>query len=271
MNLGGVWVGSLADNSFGGLRGGDGYWFVAPDLGDDEIISFEFNNPSGSDLSRDLISKAPETAEGFEYTQSTQQGFYFVQRATFDEVDISIGDVIVAYNDNVVVGSWAWSGAFTTVPAMGYDDHESTAGYMLSGQVPTFKLLSVESGELIDLDVIGEIEPWANNGVSVIELAGSTPVPSEISLSDAYPNPFNPSTSFDISMPTSGFLSVKVYNVSGQMVDVIANGIYDKNTHSFTWNASGMPSGMYVIHAELNGMSISHSISLINYIKLFYK
>ena len=43
----------------------------------------------------------------------------------------------------------------------------------------------------------------------------------------------------------------------------IYNGIYDKNTHSFTWNASGMPSGMYVIHAELGGMSISHSISLI--------
>ena len=86
---------------------------------------------------------------------------------------------------------------------------------------------------------------------------------NDFSLSPAYPNPFNPSTSFDINMPTSGFLSVKVYNISGQMVDVIAYGIYSQNIHSFTWNASGMPSGMYVVHAELNGMSISHNISLI--------
>ena len=86
---------------------------------------------------------------------------------------------------------------------------------------------------------------------------------NDFSLSAAYPNPFNPSTSFNINVPEAGNLNIKVYNVSGQMVDVIANGFYGENTHSFTWNASNMPSGMYVIHAELNGMSISQNISLI--------
>jgi len=86
---------------------------------------------------------------------------------------------------------------------------------------------------------------------------------NDFSLSAAYPNPFNPSTSFDITVPDSGYLTIKAYNVSGQMVDVIANGFYDENTYNFIWNASSMPSGMYVIHAELNGMNISHNVSLI--------
>ena len=86
---------------------------------------------------------------------------------------------------------------------------------------------------------------------------------SDFSLSAAYPNPFNPSTSFDINVPSEGHLSVKVYDLSGKLVDVIANGIYNQNTYTFTWNGYGMASGMYVINAEYNNTSISHNISLI--------
>ena len=86
---------------------------------------------------------------------------------------------------------------------------------------------------------------------------------SDFSLSAAYPNPFNPSTSFDINIPSEGHLSVKVYDLSGKLVDVIANGVYNQNTYTFTWNGSGMSSGMYVINAEYNNTSISHNISLI--------
>ena len=86
---------------------------------------------------------------------------------------------------------------------------------------------------------------------------------NEFSLSAAYPNPFNPSTSFDVSIPASGYLSVKVYDLSGKLVNTIANGIYNQSNYTFTWDASGMPSGMYVINAEFNNSSISHNISLI--------
>ena len=86
---------------------------------------------------------------------------------------------------------------------------------------------------------------------------------NDFSLSAAYPNPFNPSTSFDVSIPAAGYLSVKVYDLSGKLVDVIANGIYNQSNYTFTWDGSGMPSGMYVINAEYNNTSISHNISLI--------
>ena len=86
---------------------------------------------------------------------------------------------------------------------------------------------------------------------------------NEFSLSNAYPNPFNPSTSFEVSVPEAGYLSVKVYDLSGKLVDTIADGVYNQSNYTFTWNAHGMPSGMYVINAEFNNTSISHNISLI--------
>ena len=86
---------------------------------------------------------------------------------------------------------------------------------------------------------------------------------NEFSLSKAYPNPFNPSTSFDISIPSSGYLSIQVFNISGQLVDVIASGIYSPSTYNFTGNANNMATGMYVINAVFEGNSISHNVSLI--------
>ncbi len=86
---------------------------------------------------------------------------------------------------------------------------------------------------------------------------------SDFSLSQAYPNPFNPSTSFDINIPSSGYLSIKVFNVSGQLVDVITSGFFNANTYNFTWNANNMATGMYVINAEFEGNNISHNVSLI--------
>ena len=85
----------------------------------------------------------------------------------------------------------------------------------------------------------------------------------QFNLSAAYPNPFNPSTSFSIDIPNSGYLTVKVFNVSGQLIEVLTSGFVSTNTYDFTWNASNMATGIYVINAEFNGQSITHNVSLI--------
>ena len=58
-------------------------------------------------------------------------------------------------------------------------------------------------------------------------------------------------------------LNIKVYNVSGQMVDVIANGFYGENTYSFTWNASNMSSGVYIIKAESSSSFETQKVMLV--------
>lgn len=93
------------------------------------------------------------------------------------------------------------------------------------------------------------VEVIAANSDSYINV-GST-VPGEFSLSNAYPNPFNPTTSLQLNMPADGFASVKVFNLRGQVVATIVEDVMTAGFHQLTWNAGNIPSGMYLIQAEV--------------------
>lgn len=80
----------------------------------------------------------------------------------------------------------------------------------------------------------------AGNGV------GLTSLPTDYSLSQNYPNPFNPTTEISFSLPEAGHVILDVYNISGQRVAVLADGLYSVGSHSVTWDASGMASGIYL-------------------------
>ena len=181
----------------------------------------------------------------------------------FDGVQISEDNWIIAYNDNVVVGSWPWNGAYTTVPAMGYEGNQLTAGYMMPGEVPTFKLLNVGTGDLTNLDVVGDIEAWSNNGASVIELVATTPMPTEVSLNDAYPNPFNPSTNISFDIPQEMHVNLVIYDVSGRAVAELMNEVKSANTYNVVWNANQNASGVYFVKLAAGNTVHTQKIMLI--------
>ena len=72
-------------------------------------------------------------------------------------------------------------------------------------------------------------------------------------LGTAYPNPFNPTTSLSLDVPENGFVSVNVYNMTGQLVSTLADANMDAGSYSLTWDASDMSSGMYIVKAVMNG------------------
>lgn len=81
------------------------------------------------------------------------------------------------------------------------------------------------------------------------------------SINSIYPNPFNPSTDIDFSMPNNGYVILSVYNIKGQKVDVIFEGYQDSGFHSYTWNASEFPSGIYYFNLELdNKVSVAKAM-----------
>jgi hypothetical protein len=67
-----------------------------------------------------------------------------------------------------------------------------------------------------------------------------------------YPNPFNPeiTISYTISKPTD--IEINVFNVKGQLVDVILQEQKIGGFHSITWNASNYTSGVYFIQLIQN-------------------
>jgi flagellar hook assembly protein FlgD len=64
-------------------------------------------------------------------------------------------------------------------------------------------------------------------------------------------------------MPTDNHVRLSAYNVQGQEVDVIFEGAQSVGPHSYTWNASNLPSGVYYIRLQAGAMVTSQKALLI--------
>ena len=72
-------------------------------------------------------------------------------------------------------------------------------------------------------------------------------IPEEYSLFQNYPNPFNPSTSIEYSVPVSSEIILSVYNINGQIVDVILNSFRQPGYYTVEWIPDDLPSGIYFV------------------------
>ena len=88
-------------------------------------------------------------------------------------------------------------------------------------------------------------------------------LPEQISLSDAFPNPFNPSTEISVLLDDKADISLKVLNISGQVVSIIASGQYDTGKYSFDWDASDFSSGIYLIQLTSGSFVETKKVTLL--------
>jgi hypothetical protein len=72
-----------------------------------------------------------------------------------------------------------------------------------------------------------------------------TGLPAYYALHQNYPNPFNPSTTIEFALPHVGYVSLTVHNLLGQTVATLVHGDHAAGTFKATWDASGLPSGVY--------------------------
>ena len=72
-------------------------------------------------------------------------------------------------------------------------------------------------------------------------------LPTEVSLSDAYPNPFNPTTLLSYAVPADMNVSLNIYDMRGRLIDELVNGMREQGSYQVTWNADQHASGVYMI------------------------
>lgn len=71
-------------------------------------------------------------------------------------------------------------------------------------------------------------------------------LPEKLSLYQNYPNPFNPTTQIGFSLPQNEHIRLDIYNMLGQNVATIANGLFTAGTHQVSFDASRLASGLYM-------------------------
>ena len=122
-----------------------------------------------------------------------------------------------------------------------------------NGTVATYIFASPD-GALVTI-VAADANPATSGTINVsdvswvLPIAVSVPiaesVPEQFALEQNYPNPFNPSTAITYQVSKAGLVTIKVYDLLGQEVTSLVNEEKVPGTYRVTWNAEGIPSGVY--------------------------
>jgi len=231
----GTWVGSLI-----AFISGKGYWLKTT-----MSIELIYESPllgrvAQSGRINDINLNTNDTPIGYEFSQSSKQAFYF-----FESIEnIQLGDWVLAYNNDVIIGAREWTEVYLDVPTMGDDNGDYSQGYINAGEIPHFKIL--RNGELINME--GDIPAWSNNVIFLAGILTEVPViPAEFNLHPAYPNPFNPATTISFALPVSSNVILEVYDINGRLINKLINCDMDAGYHSVTWNADRHASGIYFV------------------------
>ena len=79
-------------------------------------------------------------------------------------------------------------------------------------------------------------------------------IPNTYSLSQNFPNPFNPSTTIEYGLPEKSTVRLRIFNILGQQVATLYDGEQSAGYQKVQWNAN-VASGVYFYRIEANSVS----------------
>jgi hypothetical protein len=97
----------------------------------------------------------------------------------------------------------------------------------------------------------------------VAELASSPASESNLRFRGAYPNPFSNETVLRFAVPRAGEGSLKLYNVAGQLVSILAQGRFEAGEQSITLRSDRLAPGMYFAALRYGGVTVTRSVLLV--------
>ncbi|MCB0312530.1 MAG: T9SS type A sorting domain-containing protein, partial [Calditrichaeota bacterium] len=113
---------------------------------------------------------------------------------------------------------------------------------------------------------------WVDLGNSIFVITGIedglTGIPTEFSLQQNYPNPFNPTTTIRYGLREDAKVSVKIYNVLGQVVKTLVNNRQTAGFKTAVWDGTNdfgakVSSGIYIYRIEANDFVDSKKMILL--------
>ncbi|MCB1060114.1 MAG: T9SS type A sorting domain-containing protein [Calditrichaeota bacterium] len=114
------------------------------------------------------------------------------------------------------------------------------------------------------LDPVGTyMESSADFTIDANTAAGEDFLPTVFYVSDAYPNPFNPTTRFTMEVPARTYVLARVMNQLGQTVSTLVDGPRDAGRHTLTFDGGALASGLYFLRVEADNVVITRKLTLL--------
>ena len=100
-----------------------------------------------------------------------------------------------------------------------------------------------EPGATAAYRLLGDVSDAAMLDLGIVEIEHAIPLPNAVSLSGNYPNPFNPSTRIDLSLPHPQTVHVGIYDAGGRLVKRLAGGPMSAGVHVLEWDGTDLGGG----------------------------
>ena len=129
-----------------------------------------------------------------------------------------------------------YAGADTLVPGKAYWVKVNQAGQLI---LSSATMLPSNCLTIVPTEELPPAPPIAKGQGALSQ------IPEAFGLLQNYPNPFNPSTVIRYELPVDSYVTLKVYDVLGRLVETIVDGSQEAGYRTATWKASSSPSGIY--------------------------
>jgi Secretion system C-terminal sorting domain len=275
----------LPDGIYKGITTSPDAQFVfVSDYGNRKILKYVGSPASGYTLDNSfnfMLSAGDTTASskpsvlGLSYLSPNNILFaavdaYVVQDYTYGRIYLVnpvTGALVSQDTSENKVDAAAWNFEHTGA----YNDRgDGTQPGNASGYTSTYSVDFDENGNLYSQSHYGwTIEKWGYNGTlptidigtSVKQVDGT--IPSSFTLRQNFPNPFNPSTKIEFSVPSSGHVSLNVFNLLGEEVATLVDGYTVAGTYQVNFDARNLPSGTYLYTLKTEGFSSTKKMLLL--------
>lgn len=121
-----------------------------------------------------------------------------------------------------------------------------------------------QSVRSFDYEIIMGSLTYSVDGLAVIKInSASVTVPTDLHISGVFPNPFNETTVVHFNLPRSSEITVRIYDLSGRMVNELTSDHFQEGAHSISFNAQGLSTGTYILRIETPDQSRAAKMLLI--------
>jgi Secretion system C-terminal sorting domain len=214
---------------------------VISEVADLSVSNGEINGTISSAVMSNGGAEIPTPIELVSFTAEADQGNVQLAWTTASETENSH---FLVYRDGEVIATIGGHGTTTEPHSYNYTDTRVRAGNH------SYAIADVTLG-----------------GLETVHAPAMIEIREEIELNDfvlgkAYPNPFNPCVTINFQLSTFNEITAVIYNTSGELIKELIKSEMTPGSYDLTWDASGMPSGVYIVKMIVGNVVQSQKIVL---------